>query len=132
MKVKCIANMGNKLSNQSIKAGRSTDSIFHLNIGDIYQVYGINLWRGTLNYLTMNKANSMPIWSPAELFEVVDSKIPADWYYVYLGHSENLLNAAWGYKELTNSQHYDGIMGGVKKELDAFFAKKKEMDKLDG
>ena len=124
--------MGNKLSNQSIKAGRSTDSIFHLNIGDIYQVYGINLWRGTLNYLTMNKANSMPIWSPAELFEVVDSKIPADWYYVYLGHSENLLNAAWGYKELTNSQHYDGIMGGVKKELDAFFAKKKEMDKLDG
>jgi hypothetical protein len=131
MKVKCISNMGDGLSKQSIKAGRNLDSSFHLKIGDVYVVYGINQWRNTLNYLTMNKADSMPIWSPAELFEVVDEKIPADWYFKYLGHTENLLNAIWGYKELAmNPQHYDGVIGEDKKDLALFFEKKKAMDSL--
>jgi hypothetical protein len=129
MKVKCIANMGDGLSKQSIQVGRSLDSSFHLRIGEIYPVYGINQWRNTLNYLTMNRANSMPIWSPAELFVVLDEKLPEDWYFNYLGHTEDLLNAVWGYKELVlNPQHYDGLMGESKKDLELFFERKKAMD----
>ena len=105
------------------------DTVFHIKVGDVYTVYGINLWRGTLNYLTMNQANSVPIWSPAELFEVVDGKIPPDWNYVYLGHTEDLLNAAWGYKELTQPAHYDGLQGGDAAALKVFFQKKKIIDR---
>jgi hypothetical protein len=131
MKVKCIANMGDGLSKQSIKAGRNLDSIFHLKVGDIYIVYGINLWRSTLNYLTMNQAGTIPIWSPAELFEVVDGKMPADWYFKYLGHTEEYLDAAWGYKDLTyNPPHYDGLLGEDKKQLELFFENKKMIDSL--
>jgi hypothetical protein len=128
MKVKCIANMGTSLAKQSLKAGRTVDTVFHIKVGDVYTVYGMNLWRGTLNYLTMNQANSLPIWSPAELFEVVDGKIPLDWYYVYLGHTEDLLNAAWGYQELTQPAHYDGLQGGDAVALKVFFQKKKAID----
>jgi hypothetical protein len=122
--------MGDGLSKEAIKAGRNLDSIFHLKIGEIYMVYGMNIWRNSLNYLTMNQANTMPIWSPAELFQVVDPKIPADWYYVYLGHHEDLLNAAWGYKELIEPKHYDGLLGEDKKELEVFFTRKKMIDSL--
>jgi hypothetical protein len=131
MKVKCIANMGDGLSKQAIKAGRNLDSVFHLKIGDIYVVYGINLWRNSLNYLTMNQAGTIPIWSPAELFEVVDGKLPPDWYFKYLGHSEQYLDAAWGYKDLTyNPPHYDGLLGEDKKALEVFFENKKKIDSL--
>jgi hypothetical protein len=131
MKVKCIANMGDGLSKQSIKAGRNLDSIFHLKIGDTYVVYGMNLYRNTLNYLTMNASGTMPVWSPAELFEVVDGKMPADWYFKYLGHSEEYLDAAWGYKDLTyNPPHYDGLLGEDKKELAVFFENKKKIDSM--
>jgi hypothetical protein len=131
MKVKCIANMGDGLSKQAIKAGRNLDSVFHLKIGDVYVVYGINIWRNSLNYLTMNQAGTLPIWSPAELFEVVDGKLPPDWYFKYLGHSEEYLDAAWGYKDLTyNPPHYDGLLGGDKKALEVFFENKKKIDSL--
>lgn len=131
MKVKCIANMGDGLSKQAIKAGRNLDSVFHLKIGDIYVVYGINLWRNSLNYLTMNQVGTLPIWSPAELFEVVDGKMPPDWYFKYLGHSEEYLDAAWGYKDLTyNPPHYDGLLGGDKNALEIFFENKKKIDSL--
>ena len=131
MKVKCIANMGDKLSKQSIKAGRNKEMQFHLKVGETYVVYGINLWKNTLNYLTMNQAGTLPIWSPAELFEVVDGKMPPDWYFKYLGHSEDLLDAAWGYKDLTyNPPHYDGLMAEDKKALEVFFENKKKIDSL--
>ncbi len=130
MKVKCIANMGTALSKQSIKAGRTVDSIFHIKVGDTYTVYGINLWRGTLNYLTMNQANSRPIWSPAELFELVDRHMPPNWDYVYLGHSEDLLNAAWGYRELMTSSHYDSLNAGDAAALKLFMERKKEIDEF--
>jgi hypothetical protein len=94
-------------------------------------VYGINLWRNSLNYLTMNQAGTIPIWSPAELFEIVDGKLPPDWYFKYLGHSEQYLDAAWGYKDLTyNPPHYDGLLGEDKKALEVFFENKKKIDSL--
>jgi hypothetical protein len=131
MKVKCIANMGDALSKQSIKAGRSRETLFHLKIGEVYVVYGINLWRNTLNYLTVNQAGTIPIWSPAELFEVIDGKLPADWFFKYLGHSEDLLNAAWGYKDITyNPSHYDGLQGENKQDLELFFKWKKQIDSM--
>jgi hypothetical protein len=122
--------MGTALSEQSIKAGRVRDMVFRLKLGETYTVYGINMWKGTLNYLTLNQAGTVPIWSPAELFEVVDGKMPADWYFKYLGHSAGFLDAAWGYKDLTyNPPHYDGLLGEDKKEIERFFSLKKEMDK---
>jgi hypothetical protein len=130
MKVKCIANDYAHLTERSKKAGRDLNVIFHVNIGDTYCVYGINLWRrGTLSYLVMNAAGSMPIWVPAELFQLVDGKLPNEWYYKFLGLTDDYLNAVWGYKELVeNPKHYTGLVGEDKKEIDLFMQKKKEID----
>lgn len=130
MKVKCIANNYAGLSERSKKAGRDLNVIFHVTVGDVYTVYGVNLWRrGTLSYLTMNAANSLPIWTPAELFEVVEDKLPADWYYKFLGVSDDYLNAVWGYKELVqNPKHYTGLVGEDRKEIEFFLEKKKQID----
>ena len=130
MKVKCIANTYEGLSERSKKAGRDLNVIFHVNVGEIYTVYGVNLWRrGSLSYLTMNAAGSVPIWTPAELFELVDGKIPADWYYKFLGVSDDYLNAVWGYQELVQDpKHYTGLVGEDKKEIELFMKKKKQID----
>jgi hypothetical protein len=132
MKVKCIENMGTGLSELAIKAGYNANSIFHLKVGAVYTVYGMNLWRNVLSYLTMNQPGSQPIWSPAELFEMVDGKLPPEWYYVYLGSQSDLLNAAWGYQELTNGAHYIGIQTGDAAALKLFFERKKAIDAFSG
>jgi len=128
MKVKCIANMGTNLSQTAIKAGYTVNTIFHIKVGDIYTVYGINLYRNVLGYLVMNEPGTQPIWCPAELFEFVDGKIPPDWYYVYLGPQSDLLNAAWGYKELVRGDHYLGIQTADPAALKIFFERKKAID----
>jgi hypothetical protein len=129
MKAKCIENMGIKLSQQAVKSGYTQDTIFHLTIGDTYTIYGINDWRGTINYLTMNANNTNPIWSPAELFQLVDYRLPPNWYYKFLTQDPMILNAIMGYKELAmEPKHHDGLIGEDREALKLFYERKKEID----
>jgi hypothetical protein len=133
MRAKCLANTGEKLSKVSVDAGYAPHTQYHLNVGDIYTVYGVNVWRYTINYLTMNAANSLPIWSPAELFQLVDYRIPPNWYFKYLITDPLILNSIWGYQELAmDPKHHDGIIGGDKAAVALFFERKKEIDRFHG
>jgi hypothetical protein len=135
MRVKCVANKGSRLSDISIKTGNTRRSEFPLIIGDIYTVYGVNMWKGTINYLTIDRyLHDFPIWIPAELFEVIDSRLPSDWYFKFYGYSESedenlLLNVICGYKELVMNEGYytqlinredTWIFNQRRKEIDAF------------
>ncbi len=131
MKAKCIANLGDKLSKGAIQGGLSVNTVFHLKVGDNYIIYGVNYWRGTTNYLTMNAPGSRPIWSPAELFQLADYRIPPNWYYKYLITDDLILNSVISYQELAmEPQHHDGLLAGSPAALKLFFERKKEIDQF--
>jgi hypothetical protein len=103
---------------------------FPLEIGEIYIVYGIDLWRGTIHYLTTNKFNMNPSWYPAELFEIIDNLLPLEWYYEFYTY-ENDISAIWGYKELVlNKEHKDSLLERDNKAISIFLTRKQEIDEL--
>lgn len=127
MKVKCIFNTGEGLSKQSIELGDSINTKYPIEVGNIYNVYGQNLYKGTLGYLLIGTYENLPSWYPAELFEVSDSMLPLEWYYQYDANS--VISAIWGYKELAlNETHYDDLIEREDEAIRIFLKRKKEID----
>jgi hypothetical protein len=128
MKVICIANSGDKLSPRHFSVGYTPSSIFHLDLGKEYSVYGISLWRGLLAYL-IEGLGERPVWQPSELFRVADSKLPTGWHFAFFGQNdEPWLNAVWGYGELMDLQHYDQLAELEQSALKIFEMRKKEIE----
>ena len=73
MRVKAIATIGKDLSPETLKQLHYPETDFQLIIGDVYTVYGINVWSSIVHYLTYDKWHIVPSWNPAELF-VVENK----------------------------------------------------------
>ncbi len=130
MKVKCIANRGEDLSLQSIEAGDLITTDFQIDIGNIYIVYGIAIWKGVIQYLTFDKHETLPFWHPSELFIVVDNALPNEWYFQYYGDkNEHNLMALWGYKELVSDQsHYEELIEREDKAIKVFLQRKEEIE----
>ena len=70
MKVKCLFNIGKDLPKRTLEIRDLPTTEYPLKIGDEYIVYGISLWKGVVNYLTMDKYMDLPSWHPADLFSV--------------------------------------------------------------
>ena len=52
-----------------------------------------------------------PDWLPAELFEVVDGELPADWRFATRDEGESGMQAIWGYPELVDDPgHKDALI----------------------
>jgi len=130
LKARCINNSGEKLSKLVVDGGYPTHTQFHLNIGEEYVIYGVNVWRSVINYMPLNAAGSLPIWSPAELFQLTDKRVPPNWYFTFLISDPLILNAVWGYQELVTAEHHDGLLGGKKEAIALFFERKKEIDRF--
>ena len=137
MKVKCIANTGASLSTKSIEAGQLITSEFQLEIGAIYTVYGISLWKGALAYLTMDKHYTLPFWHPVELFEMVDNMLSVDWYHKFYGYNDEysgdyFINALWGYSEIIfDERHYDDLIERDGVAVNIFLKRKKDIDEFN-
>lgn len=133
VKVKCTANTGKDLSSKSIEAGDLIATEYDLKIGDVYTVYGISLWKGALQYLTMDKYYTLPFWFPSELFEIVDHMLPFEWYHKFFGYrDEYFLNAIWGYKELVfDEKHYSGLIDRNDEAVCVFLKRKKEIEEFN-
>lgn len=124
MKVKCIEVSGVNLLPNTIRLGYSIEADFELKLHDVYTVYGMSLWDGSLHYL-IQVSDYNPSWFPAELFTVEETKIPENWYFSF--PLSNDVNAIWGYKELVDgSDHYDDLIERVDKALVLFNKRKKE------
>jgi len=136
MRVRCIANTGSDLSEKSLDAGFSASSQFSIDIGGIYIVYAVNLWNGVISYLVDLSGNppkwlSMPRWNPAELFEIVDNRIPPNWCFDFRGYRKDYpLNAICGYPELLDEDHYDNLLEGEEEAMFVFLKRKKEVDEF--
>lgn len=96
-----------------------------------YEVYGIILWKGTLHYLLLTRYKGkerLPLPYPAELFELIDSRLPQGWYYKFTGTEEEN-EATWGYKEFViDSKHQEELYEGETEALEIFSRRRKEMD----
>lgn len=139
MKVKAIGASGRDLSKRSlgISPYHHMEEEFQLNIGDTYVVYGISMFLETIQYLTFDKWGNAPFWHPAELFEIVDNRLPPEWYYEFYGYNDKstdlLLNALWGYKELVlDADHYDQLIEREPDAMSIFDQRRKEIDQFHG
>jgi hypothetical protein len=127
MIVRCKANNGLLLKEKTIEAGYSQMSEFSLNIGSDYIVYGLIIWNGVIQYLTMDKHMSVPFWHPAELFEIINKAIPYDWYFDSL--EETGVQLICGYKELVEDEnHFDDLLERKEEAINIFLKRKKEID----
>jgi hypothetical protein len=134
MIVKVVANTAKRFSQNPPNDLYRNDKFFSLTIGDSYVVYGINIQGGVLHYLTCHKITDDPYWMPAELFEIVDYRLPPVWYFMFFGYGKsNKINAVWGYEELVmDPKHYaalilrEGYWHVIfelrKKEIDEYFS----------
>lgn len=128
MKVKCIANTGDKLLITTINNSYGFYTTkFSIKMGEKYIVYGQHIFNNVLGYFLIGTYENLPSWYPAELFEVVDSMLPLEWYYQYNPNSP--LRAIWGYIELIQyGSHYDGIQEREDADIRIFLKRKKEID----
>jgi hypothetical protein len=128
MKVKCIANTGDKLLLTTINnSGDTIETKYPIKIGELYVIYGQHIYNNVLSYLLIGTYENLPSWYPAELFEVKDTVIPMEWYYQY--DSQSILSAIWGYNELVlDENHYDSLLEREDEGIRIFLKRKKEID----
>jgi hypothetical protein len=97
--------------------------------GKTYTVYGMVLYEDSIIYLLYDEYQ-MANWYPGELFEVIDHKIPSNWYYQFYGYQEIGISAIWGYRELVLSkEHYNGLGEQDSDEVALFFKNKEVIDR---
>ena len=125
MKIKCKSNQACILSDKALSVSGTSNTVFSLEIGRNYNVYSICLWEGVLKYLTIGEEN-LPSWYPAELFDVVDTMLPLEWYCdVKSGES---LEGIWGYKEMVlDENHYDDLLERETGAVEIFLKRKHEL-----
>ena len=118
-------------SPKSVKVGYDLKTIYEeLEVNKEYYVYGIILYEDGIKYLLYvdSEIPAFPLWYPAELFEVVDNVLPANWYYKFNGVIEGAVSAIWGYKELVLSDsHFDSLEEQETADIELFLKRKKEM-----
>jgi hypothetical protein len=130
MKVKCIANRGSDLPKKLLDEGYLATSEFDLIINQTYMVYGVMSWKGVINYLTLDKYESLPVWFPAELFTVMDETLPFEWYFDYFGFEQDI-SFLCGYKELVQERkHFEGLIERESDAIGVFIKRKKEIEDI--
>lgn len=130
MKVKCNANLGKSLSPNALKVVGFISTNFQLEIGDTYNVYSISLYKGILNYLTIDRWNTYPFWFPAELFSIENPSVPQNWYFRFNNPpTRGGLEALWGYWDMVHDpNHYDNLIERESNALKVFFEEKTVID----
>lgn len=79
-----------------------------LKVGSEYIVYGMMLIHGELSYLILYDGN-LPLWLPASLFEIRDSRLVSNWYFKTNSNGQ-VPCSIWGYRELALDQaHVDAL-----------------------
>jgi len=136
MQVRCIKLSGIRLKITVPSSGKTIESTPKLDqfleIGKVYTVYGVSVWRNGLNYLLdiPLDGKTCPEWFHVEYFEIVDSLLPNNMHFRYFGESDKRgVNALWGYPELIyDYDHYAGLIEMEKSALAIFAKRKQEID----
>jgi hypothetical protein len=130
MKIKCITNKARiAFEGTDLPFGTSTNSVYGVDVGSIYSVVGMHLYKGALSYFIFNE--SYPSLYPFQLFEIVDSKLPNNWHFRQIKFNEPdyiHTHAVWGYYEFCFDQsHYEGLIENEPSALLIFHQRLNEM-----
>jgi hypothetical protein len=136
MKIKCIANTIAGLSKKTIELGYSSTSKFNIEIGETYTVYGMSMWKNSLDYLIAENETNNPAWYPAELFEVTFNLLPIVWYFNFERYTnykgEDSEKAIWGYKEMIGDpEHFSDLAEGKPEAIEIFLKRKRQIDEYE-
>ncbi|WP_416147638.1 hypothetical protein ACM26V_15530 [Salipaludibacillus sp. HK11] len=124
--VKCISQKGYLHEPNMVKDGYTDLTDYNeISKDTCYLVYGIIHYGGGFRYLLFDDFE-MTYWYPAELFEIVDSSTPANWYFKFYEHDADAVSAVWGYKELLSPSHIDGLGELEDKHVQIFLKAKDE------
>lgn len=133
MKARCVQNQAKALARTAQKAVGSPNTMFPLSTGEEYDVSATAmLTTGVVLYLTTNKWGRDPDWYPADLFQVVDGRVPCSWQFAYFGSVFKKWRApvvaVWGYPELVGDleAHMTGLWEADESILATFYRRRAE------
>lgn len=128
IRVKCIRNKGDELGPPRSWAIHSEQTLFDLEIGQYYQVFGVGLFHEVLAALVFEGGRS-PNFLPVGLFDFAPQKLPDDWEFgVHDGIAASGVGepsswvAMWGYPELVRDPAYaERLVDRDPEALDIFY-----------
>lgn len=124
----CITNKKSDLSQRTLATLSYTKEIYNeLKIGKQYTVYAMSVYNNIVYYFIQD----VPVWYPADFFQVVDGLLYNEWYFKCYGNDENELSAIWGYKELLDPTHYHNLLEREPEDVRIFEKRKQEMDEYE-
>ncbi|NGX56745.1 MAG: hypothetical protein K1060chlam5_00991 [Candidatus Anoxychlamydiales bacterium] len=127
MKVRCVCNNGENLSQKTLDIGWTKQTKMGLKLDKTYLIYGIIFYKNIFEYLTVDEYNKS-FWYPSEIFQIIDNKLSSLWYYIKY-NKEDFINSCWGYYELVNKRnHHSDLIEREPKDIEIFNIRKKEMD----
>ncbi len=137
MKIVCKIDRLSMVKNRGIakrlrqSISLSDDDELGINIGQEYMVYGIVFWdNAPWFYICENDEDDYPTPSPADLFDIVDHRIPTDWQLSFRcinGISESeLVFSEWANDPI----FYEKLVDGSKRELDIFLKYKTNVSRV--
>lgn len=142
MKVRCIYNTGEALRSFENKAMQKAElgrfgstgisEYGEITMGEEYLVMGLIIFETYQAYLIDD--NGLISACPCQLFEVIDDKVNANWYFRLIDKDEDIypfVQAIFGYNELCfDKKSYENLI--VEKEEEAqriYFRRKIELEK---
>jgi len=129
MKVSCAATNLSRSTQLNLVSFDAPLINWDLSLGEIYTVYSISVCKNVLHYLVVPEECGLPDWYPAELFEVVNEKLPENTYFKNFTGDPRGLNALWGYQEMVlNYSHYGDLLERQEHALHIFHLRKQEFD----
>ncbi|MDR1671658.1 MAG: hypothetical protein LBR57_03970 [Alistipes sp.] len=140
MTIRCVHNTGKVLRDYENKRlskdtfgrfGTSWHTEFGLEIGKDYLVMGVLYGEGTLDYL-IDEGGYISAY-PYPLFEVVDNRLPSNWFFKSLKNTDNnypYQEAICGYYELVHDDtHYEKLVNYEEDACRIYFRRKIELEK---
>lgn len=129
MKVKFL-DPGKDFPQSMLTLGYSPNVNLHLIPGVIYIVFGILIWRSVVHYLIIPTDSNLPDWVPADVFTIINSSIPPEWYFHYYGNSDpSEYQIMLSYKEMAlDHLHCQNLIERNEDAIRTFFSRKKEIE----
>lgn len=135
MKIKCKFNLGKHLPRECQVGGIGRSTLFPLEKGKEYTVYGLVINNGYFWYYICDdeydeEKINYPIWYPAPLFEIINKNLSKYWRICF--NQEKLFNNVVqliAFEEWINdAYYYDRLTDGKREEVEIFKKYKSLMD----
>jgi len=124
MLARCVADSGLDLGLPPAGAVYTEATVFHLQRGSCYLIWGLTVHEGSLDALVWDNTGR-PNWLPIGLFDIPEQPIPTHWEFRIVRTASlqaQGYRAILGYPQLVRDLgHLDGLADRVPKDLDDFF-----------